>query len=111
MDLPGSWAVEASIRALGLACSGGQTLPGPAYCFIFPILRGVLGWHMHTSLHDRALAVLARHATPHCSPPLADSLALLYHLLAVIPAYRWAVVWEVLGSGVLYQILVQKVYI
>ncbi len=44
---------------------------------------------MHTPLHDECLAVLSLHVAPGLDIPRRASLELLYHLLGVIPAYRW----------------------
>ena len=41
-----------------------------------------------SSLHDEALGVIALHAMPGPKFPREESLAMLYHVLAIIPSYR-----------------------
>jgi hypothetical protein len=67
-----------------------QPLPGPSYALVFPVVAAVLHCPVITPLHDQALGVLALHVAPEQDIPRGDSLVLLYHLLGIIPAYRWA---------------------
>jgi hypothetical protein len=53
------------------------------------VLQAVLSSPSHTPLHDAALGVLALHVAPGQDVPRQQSLRLLYHLLSIIPAYRW----------------------
>ncbi len=78
--------------------AGGRPLPAPAYAFLFPVLRAVLSWKHHTGLHEEALAVVALHVSPSGPLPRAASLALLYHVLELMPAYRCAASPAVLVS-------------
>jgi len=88
--MPERRAVVDTVRALTAATAGGRPLPGPAYAFVFPVLRAVLSWPAHTPLHEEALAVLALHVAPGDPLPRAAMLALLFHVLELMPAYRRA---------------------
>lgn len=66
-----------------------RPLPGPSYALVFPVIAAVLHCPTITPLHDQALAVLSLHVAPEQDIPCGDSLALLYNLLGIIPAYRW----------------------
>lgn len=83
-------AVVDTVHALTSATAGGRPLPGPAYAFVFPVLCAVLSWPVHTPLHEEALAVLALHVAPGDPLPRAAMLALLFHVLELMPAYRRA---------------------
>ena len=78
-----------TIRALSEAVSNKKSIPGPSYGFVFPVLRAVMGLPKHTGLHDEALGVIALHAMPGPKFPREASLAMLYHVLSIIPNYRW----------------------
>ncbi len=71
------------------AAAGGRALAASTYRFLFPVLQAVLSSPCHTPLHDAALGVLSLHVAPGQDVPRQQSLRLLYHLLAIIPAYRW----------------------
>ncbi|KAK9840722.1 hypothetical protein WJX81_000165 [Elliptochloris bilobata] len=88
VELPERQPVVDTIRALASATAGGQPLPTPAYTFLFPVLRAVLSWPQHTTLHEQALAAVSLHVAPGAALPRAASLALLYHVLDLMPAYR-----------------------
>ncbi len=53
-------------------------------------MQALLGSRSHTSLHEAALGAVAPHVAPGAPLPRAGTLALLYHLLGVVPAYRCA---------------------
>jgi hypothetical protein len=61
-----------------------STTPPPT-----PVPQAVLLSPVHTLLHDECVAVMALHVAPGLDIPRRASLELLYHLLGVIPAYRW----------------------
>lgn len=89
-SIPDRSAVAAVIGALHTATVPARTpLPGPSYALVFPVLSAVLHCPVLTPLHDQALAVVALHVAPEQDTPRGDSLVLLYHLLGLIPAYRW----------------------
>lgn len=91
MELPERQPVVDTVRALARATDGGRALPAPAYTFLFPVLRAVLSWPQHTALHEQALAVVSLQVESGGDMPRAASLALLYHVLDLMPAYRRAV--------------------
>ena len=64
-------------------------LPGPCYDLCFPVLEAVLSSSVHTSLHEQALQVMALHVAPGLPLPRKDTLAVLFHVLGVVPAYRY----------------------
>ena len=71
------------------AVTGGRApLPPPAFAMSFPVLAAVLSWPEYSSLHDSALAILGLHVAPSLAMPRGRMLALLYHVLGIIPAYR-----------------------
>jgi hypothetical protein len=86
------------VSALAAATLGGRPLPPQAYAFCFPVLKAVLGWPRHTPVHDQALGVLALHVSPGVPIPRAATLELLYHVLGIMPAYRWHPGLETLGE-------------
>ncbi|KAK9857624.1 hypothetical protein WJX84_011127, partial [Apatococcus fuscideae] len=92
-----------TVRALSEAVSNKKSIPGPSYGFVFPVLRAVMSLPKHTGLHDEALGVIALHAMPGPKFPREASLAMLYHVLSIIPNYRARVeqLLERLCSGLL----------
>jgi hypothetical protein len=66
-------------------CTPPDLLGNPLPC----CLQSVLSSPVHTPLHDEALAVVSLHCGAGEDIPRADTLALLYQTLGVIPAYRW----------------------
>lgn len=81
-------AIISTMQALAAATSNCTPLPGPCYDLCFPIIEAVLSSAVHTSLHDQALGVVALHAAPGFPLPREATLAVLYHVLGVVPAYR-----------------------
>ncbi|KAK9804294.1 hypothetical protein WJX72_005256 [[Myrmecia] bisecta] len=77
-----------TVHALSAATAGGSSLADPTFAFCFPVLRAVLAADHHTGLHEDALAVLALHVARDRQLPRKDMLALLYHALGIVSAYR-----------------------
>ncbi|KAL6771130.1 hypothetical protein ACKKBF_B34035 [Auxenochlorella protothecoides x Auxenochlorella symbiontica] len=67
---------------------GDTPLPGPSARFCFPILRAVLSAGEATPLHGIALDVLGLHVGASTGLSPADTLALLYRTLEVLPVMR-----------------------
>ena len=80
--------VGQAIHALSASVTDTQALPGPSYALCFPILAAVLSTPDHTRLHDMALAVVSLHVSPGRPLPRRETLALLYNVLEIMPAYR-----------------------
>lgn len=80
--------VGMAIHALSASVTDTQALPGPSYALCFPILAAVLSTPDHTRLHDMALAVVSLHVSPGRPLPRQETLALLYNVLEIMPAYR-----------------------
>ena len=76
------------MQAMTAATAGSNPLPSSCYDLCFPVLEAVLTSAVHTSLHEQALQVLALHVDPSLPIPRKKTLAVLYHVLGVVPAYR-----------------------
>ena len=90
--LPTHPAVIATVAALEKTTVGQANEPlfPNAYLFIFPVLSAVLKWPSHTPLHEAALRVAALHVDPDRDVPRPASLDMLYTMLSVLPAFRYA---------------------
>ena len=77
-----------TMQAMAAATANSTALPGPSYDLCFPVLEAVLSSSVHTPLHEQALQVMALHVAPGLPLPRKQTLAVLYHVLAVVPAYR-----------------------
>lgn len=77
-----------TIQAMAAATASSSALPGPSYDLCFPVLEAVLSSSAHTPLHEQALEVMALHVAPGLPLPRKQTLAVLYHVLGVVPAYR-----------------------
>ncbi len=87
-DLSTRGAMVTTMQAMAAVTSNSTPLPGPCYDLCFPVLEAVLSSSVHTSLHEQALQVVALHVAPGLSLPRKETLAVLFHVLAVVPAYR-----------------------
>ena len=87
-ELSSRAAIVSTMQAMAAATSNSTALPGPSYDLCFPILEAVLSSAVHTSLHEQALQVMALHVAPGLPLPRKETLAVLYHVLGVVPAYR-----------------------
>ena len=88
-DLAEHPAVAAAVHAITDATAGIPLTP-PVYAFVFPILAAVLRLRQHTELHDEALEAVSLHVDPDYACDRPASLALLYHTIGTVPAYRHA---------------------
>lgn len=77
-----------TMQAMAAATANSTPLPGPSYDLCFPVLEAVLSSSVHTPLHEQALQVMALHVAPGLPLPRKQTLAVLYHVLGVVPAYR-----------------------
>lgn len=77
-----------TMQAMAAATANSTALPGPSYDLCFPVLEAVLSSSVHTPLHEQALEVMALHVAPGLPLPRKQTLAVLYHVLGVVPAYR-----------------------
>lgn len=77
-----------TLQAMTAATANSTALPGPSYHLCFPVLEAVLSSSVHTPLHEQALEVMALHVAPRLPLPRNQTLAVLYHVLGVVPAYR-----------------------
>ena len=77
-----------TLQAMTAATANSTALPGPSYHLCFPVLEAVLSSSVHTPLHEQALEVMALHVAPGLPLPRNQTLAVLYHVLGVVPAYR-----------------------
>ena len=82
-------AMVATMQAMAAVTGNSTALPGPCYDLCFPVLEAVLSSSVHTSLHEQALQVMALHVAPGLPLPRKDTLAVLFHVLGVVPAYRY----------------------
>lgn len=82
-------AMVTTMQAMASVTANSTPLPGPCYDLCFPVLEAVLSSPVHTSLHEQALQVVALHVAPGLPLPRKDTLAVLFHVLGVVPAYRW----------------------
>ncbi|KAK9866109.1 hypothetical protein WJX84_009505 [Apatococcus fuscideae] len=100
---PEQQPITQTVHDLAETVSNKKSIPGPSYGFVFPVLRAVMTLPKRSSLHDEALGVIALHAMPGPKFPREESLAMLYHVLAIIPSYRARVeqLLERLCSGLL----------
>ncbi|KAF5835979.1 armadillo-type protein [Dunaliella salina] len=87
VKLPAAKEIADVVSALRQVTGDRRPLQGASYRFVFPVLQAILSSPTHTPSHEDALAVVALHCSAH-DVPRAASLALLYHLLGVVPAYR-----------------------
>ena len=78
-----------TMQAMAAVTANSAALPGPCYDLCFPVLEAVLSSSVHTSLHEQALQVMALHVAPGLPLPRRDTLAVLFHVLGVVPAYRY----------------------
>lgn len=81
-------AMVTTLQAMAAATANSTPLPGPCYHLCFPVLEAVLSSSLHTPLHEQALQVMALHVAPGLPLPRKQTLAVLYHVLGVVPAYR-----------------------
>lgn len=81
-------AMVTTLQAMAAATANSTALPGPCYHLCFPVLEAVLSSSLHTPLHEQALQVMALHVAPGLPLPRKQTLAVLYHVLGVVPAYR-----------------------
>ncbi len=58
LNLPKYRSVLDTVHAA--AAASDDSLPAPAFSFVFGVLRAILGWPQHTLVHEEALAVLAQ---------------------------------------------------
>ena len=82
-------AMVTTMQAMAAVTANSTALPGPCYDLCFPVLEAVLSSSVHTSLHEQALQVMALHVAPGLPLPRRDTLAVLSHVLGVVPAYRY----------------------
>lgn len=82
-------AMVTTMQAMAAVTANSTALPGPCYDLCFPVLEAVLSSSVHTSLHEQALQVMALHVAPGLPLPRKDTLAVLFHVLGVVPAYRY----------------------
>ena len=87
-ELSSRAAVVTTMHAMASATRNSTPLTGPCYDLCFPVLEAVLTSSVHTPLHEQALQVMALHVALGLPLPRRESLALLYHVLGVVPAYR-----------------------
>ena len=87
--IPEHPSTNAAISAMIAVTGGRKPLPSPAFDLCFPILAAVLSWPTHSPLHDPALTVLGLHVDPQLPSPRGKMLQLLYHVLGLIPAFRY----------------------
>ena len=52
------------------------------------LLQALLSSRVHTPLHEAALSIIVANVAPGMPLPRGKTMALLYHLLGVVPAYR-----------------------
>ncbi len=99
-------AMVTTMQAMAAVTANSTPLPGPCYDLCFPVLEAVLSSSVHTSLHEQALQVMALHVAPGLPLPRKDTLAVLFHVLGVVPAYRYDIqnlCHSTYGSAVAYQ--------
>ena len=82
-------AMVTTMQAMAAVTANSTPLPGPCYDLCFPVLEAVLSSSVHTPLHEQALQVMALHVAPGLPLPRKDTLAVLFHVLGVVPAYRY----------------------
>ncbi len=82
-------AMVTTMQAMAAVTANSTALPGPCYDLCFPVLEAVLSSSVHTSLHEQALQVMALHVAPGLPLPRKDTLAVLFHVLGVVPVSRY----------------------
>ena len=82
-------AMVTTMQAMAAVTANSTPLHGPCYDLCFPVLEAVLSSSVHTPLHEQALQVMALHVAPGLPLPRKDTLAVLFHVLGVVPAYRY----------------------
>lgn len=82
-------STSAAMTAMVAVTGGRKPLPPPAFGLCFPILAAVLSWPTHSVLHDPAMTVMGLHVGPQLQSPRGKMLQLLYHVLGLIPAFRY----------------------
>ena len=81
-------AIQKTIAAMTDVTSGRRQLPLAAFKLCYAILAAILDLPEISPLHEPAMNILALHVAPGLDIPRSKMLALLYHVLGVIPAYR-----------------------
>ncbi|DBB12167.1 TPA: hypothetical protein ACH3X3_006274 [Trebouxia sp. C0006] len=81
-------AMVTTMQAMAAVTANSTPLAGPCYDLCFPVLEAVLSSSVHTPLHEQALQVMSLHVAPGLPLPRKDTLAVLFHVLGVVPAYR-----------------------
>ncbi|CAM8897213.1 unnamed protein product [Rhodiola kirilowii] len=78
---------ERIVNGLSLSCKYGP-LPVDSFTFVFPIMERILLSSKKTGLHDKVLQIIYLHMDPILPLPRLRMLAVLYHVLGVVPAYQ-----------------------